>query len=128
MYYTELDPRTMKPVYVCKNPHEKAMQRALIQYRNPANYDLVYEALMKAGRQDLIGFDKKCLIRPRKMAGAAGQGYGKGGQGKAGQGAGKNGQGKGNQGAGKNGFGGKKSESAKTKKKTIRNVHKKKTK
>ncbi len=66
MYYTGLDPRNMQPVYVCKNPHEKAMQRALIQYRNPKNYDLVYEALTLAGREDLIGFDKKCLIRPRK--------------------------------------------------------------
>ncbi len=65
MYYTGLDPRDKKPVYVCKNPHEKAMQRALIQYRNPKNYDLVYEALTKAGREDLIGFDKKCLIRPK---------------------------------------------------------------
>ena len=69
MYYTELDPRDMKPVYVCKNPHEKAMQRALIQYRNPKNYDLVKEALLKAGREDLIGFDKKCLIRPRNIQG-----------------------------------------------------------
>ena len=75
MYYTGLDPRDMKPVYVCRNPHEKAMQRALIQYRNPKNYDLVYEALTTAGRTDLIGFDKKCLIRPRKLAAerAAGQ-------------------------------------------------------
>lgn len=69
MYYTEIDPRDMKPVYVCKNPHEKAMQRALIQYRNPKNYDLVKEALLKAGREDLIGFDKNCLIRPRNMQG-----------------------------------------------------------
>lgn len=68
MYYTGLDPRDMKPVYVCKNPHEKAMQRALIQYRNPKNYDLVLEALHAAHREDLIGFDKKCLIRPRKPA------------------------------------------------------------
>lgn len=66
MYYTGLDPRTMEPVYVATNPHEKAMQRALIQYRNPDNYDLVKEALIKAGREDLIGFDEKCLIRPRK--------------------------------------------------------------
>lgn len=66
MYYTGIDPRDMKPVYVVKNPHEKAMQRALIQYRNPANYELVREALIKAGRDDLIGFGKKCLIRPRK--------------------------------------------------------------
>ena len=73
MYYTGLDPRTMKPVYVPKNPHEKAMQRALIQYRNPANYDLVKEALIKAGRTDLIGFDQKCLIRPRKLSGEKAQ-------------------------------------------------------
>ena len=66
MYYTGVDPRNMQPIYVAVNPHEKAMQRALIQYRNPKNYDLVYEALVKAGRTDLIGFDKKCLIRPRQ--------------------------------------------------------------
>lgn len=66
MYYTGLDPRTMEPVYVPVNPHEKAMQRALIQYRNPKNYDLVEEALRLAGRTDLIGYDKKCLIRPRQ--------------------------------------------------------------
>lgn len=65
MYYTGLDPRTMEPVYVPVNPHEKAMQRALIQYRNPKNYELVEEALRRAGRTDLIGYDKKCLIRPR---------------------------------------------------------------
>lgn len=65
MYYTGLDPRTMEPVYVAKNPHEKAMQRALIQYRNPKNYDLVAEALTKAGRTDLIGYEKKCFLRPR---------------------------------------------------------------
>ncbi|MDO5155360.1 MAG: YgiQ family radical SAM protein [Eubacteriales bacterium] len=67
MYYTGVDPRTMEKVYVPHNPHEKAMQRALIQYRKPENYDLVKEALIKAGRTDLIGFDEKCLIRPRKM-------------------------------------------------------------
>lgn len=66
MYYTGVDPRTMKPVYVPKSPHEKAMQRALIQYRNPKNYELVMEALKKAGREDLIGFGKHCLIRPRQ--------------------------------------------------------------
>lgn len=65
MYYTGIDPRNGKKVYVCRNPHEKAMQRALIQYRNPQNYELVHEALLKAGREDLIGFDKKCLIRPK---------------------------------------------------------------
>lgn len=65
MYYTELDPRDMTPVYVAKTPKEKAMQRALMQYRNPKNYHLVYEALMLAKRQDLIGFDKKSLIKPK---------------------------------------------------------------
>lgn len=69
MYYTGLDPRTMKKIYVPKSTHEKAMQRALIQYRDPKNYKLVKEALHKAGREDLIGFDKHCLIKPRKLAG-----------------------------------------------------------
>lgn len=68
MYYTGVDPRTMEPVYVPINPHEKAMQRALIQYRNPKLYDLVEEALKKAHREDLIGFDSHCLIRPRRLA------------------------------------------------------------
>ncbi len=68
MYYTGLDPRTMQPVYVARNPHEKAMQRALIQYRDPKNYHLVKEALLKTGRQDLIGYDKNCLIRPGNEA------------------------------------------------------------
>ncbi|MFI3211864.1 MAG: YgiQ family radical SAM protein [Eubacteriales bacterium] len=68
MYYTEVDPRNMKPVYVCKHPHEKAMQRALIQYRNPKNFDLVMEALRLEGREDLIGFGPECLIKPRKFA------------------------------------------------------------
>ena len=67
MYYTGIDPRTMEKVFVTKNPHEKAMQRALMQYKNPANYELVYEALVKAGRRDLIGFDRShCLILPKK--------------------------------------------------------------
>ena len=66
MYYTGLDPRTMEPVYVPTDPHEKAMQRALIQYRDPKNYALIHEALERAGRTDLIGYDKTCLIRPRK--------------------------------------------------------------
>ncbi len=73
MYYTGLDPRTMKPVYVAHNPHEKAMQRALIQYRDPKNYELVKEALLKVGRGDLIGFGPKCLIPPRKAAGGRGR-------------------------------------------------------
>lgn len=65
MYYTGLDPRTGEKVYVPKSAREKAMQRALLQYKNPENYELVKEALLKSGRSDLIGFDKKCLIRPR---------------------------------------------------------------
>jgi hypothetical protein len=84
MYYTGLDPLTwkeagkadgnvtgdsvkMEKVYVARDPHEKAMQRALIQYRDPANYDLVKEALLRTGRTDLIGFGDKCLIPPRQM-------------------------------------------------------------
>ena len=70
MYYTGVDPRTMQKVYVPKSPHEKAMQRALIQYRNPELYELVIEALHKAGRSDLIGFGPKCLVRPRQMRGS----------------------------------------------------------
>lgn len=66
MYYTGLDPLTMQKVYVVRNPHEKAMQRALIQYRNPANRKLVIEALKLAHREDLIGFGPKCLIRPER--------------------------------------------------------------
>ena len=115
MYYTGLDPKTLTPVYVPTNPHEKAMQRALIQYRNPKNYDLVEEALKKAGRTDLIGYDKKCLIRPRRNEhrGPGGQEFygNKSGSGK-GQGRGAAGQGSGRQ---------------PKKKKTIRNVHKKRS-
>ena len=111
MYYTGLDPRTMEPVYVATNPHEKAMQRALIQYRNPKNYDLVHEALIKAGRQDLIGFDSKCLIRPRRPKKDADTSYRSSRQGKKAP-------------AGKAAAG--KMVTAKHKKKTIRNIHKKK--
>ncbi len=68
MYYTGYDPVTGKKVYVEHDPHAKAMQRALIQYRNPKNYDLVIEALKKGHREDLIGFDKKCLVKPRRLA------------------------------------------------------------
>ena len=83
MYYTGVDPRTMKPVYVARDPHEKAMQRALIQYRKPENYKLVREALIAAGRRDLIGYDKHCLIRPIPPQESAasktgGKGHGKG--------------------------------------------------
>lgn len=102
MYYTGVDPRDMKPVYVPKNPHEKAMQRALIQYRDPKNYDLVMEALKKAGRMDLVGYDRHCLLRPKKQGGQERPG-----------GAGKEKAGK---------------RPGKGKKKTIRNVHKKKGK
>ena len=99
MYYTGLDPRTMEEVYVPVNPHEKAMQRALIQYRNPKNYELVREALIKAGREDLIGYDRRCLIRPR------------GGERRtAGEGGGKRMEGRDSRASGK--------------KKTIRNIHK----
>lgn len=105
MYYTGVDPRTMEKVYVPVNPHEKAMQRALIQYRNPKNYDLVMEALKKAGRMDLVGYDRHCLIRPRQPKQGSGEGFRKQAQGKSQAKA----QGKGKQ-----------------KKKAIRNVHKKK--
>ena len=98
MYYTGIDPRDNSRVYVCKNPHEKAMQRALIQYRDPANYELVYEALTKAGREDLIGYGPKCLIRPKKDSGK-----------KTGLSAGQ-----------------KAHQPAEKKKRTIRNIHKKK--
>lgn len=67
MYYTGSDPRSGHKVYVPRSPKEKAMQRALIQYRDPANYDLVHEALIKGNRRDLIGFGPKCLIKPRKI-------------------------------------------------------------
>ena len=100
MYYTGVDPRDMKPVYVPKNPHEKAMQRALIQYRDPKNYELVLEALHKAGRMDLVGYDRHCLIRPRKEQGSVRQGAKPRKNGQASRG--------------------------KRKKKTIRNIHKKK--
>lgn len=70
MYYTGLDPRTMEDVAIIRNPHQKAMQRALIQYRDPSNYDLVREALETAGRRDLIGYGPHCLIRPEKPKGS----------------------------------------------------------
>ena len=124
MYYTGIDPRDGKKVYVCRNPHEKAMQRALIQYRNPNNYELVREALVKGGREDLIGFDKKCLIRPRKT-GAGGEKTG--GNKEAGRGRGQairkrteanGGRAEDNR--------ENRPEIVRRKKKTIRNVHKKK--
>ena len=66
MFYTGLDPQTMEEVYIPRSMHEKAMQRALIQYRSPRNHGLVEEALRLAHREDLIGYGPKCLIRPRK--------------------------------------------------------------
>ena len=66
MYYTGLDPRTMKPVYVPTNAHDKAMQRALMQWKRPDKRPLVLEALHKAGREDLIGYGKGCLLRPTR--------------------------------------------------------------
>ncbi len=66
MYYTGVDPRDMKPVYVPRSVKERAMQRALIQYRNPKNYDIIREALELAHRNDLIGYGPKCLIRPER--------------------------------------------------------------
>ena len=126
MYYTGLDPRDMKPVYVCKNPHEKAMQRALIQYRNPKNYELVHEALVEAGREDLIGFDKRCLIRPRKPAQNAGYRTKKETEGIDKQKI--NGINKYKNVTGNNKRKSADDASKNTKKKTIRNVHKKKGK
>ena len=76
IYYTGMDPRTMEEVYCPRTPHEKAMQRALIQYRNPKNRALVTEALKAAGREDLIGSGPQCLVRPGKGGGPKG---GKGG-------------------------------------------------
>ena len=72
MYYTGIDPRTMKEVYVARTPKEKAMQRSLLQFRNPKNRELVLSALREAGREDLIGFGPECLVRPRALAGERG--------------------------------------------------------
>ena len=118
MYYTGVDPRTMKPVYVPKNPHEKAMQRALIQYRNPQNYDIVLEALKKAGRMDLVGYDKHCLLRPKRHGGKnQGTSYSKSRAPERGNDSGhRNTSGSGNASGGKRPY----------KKKAIRNVQKKK--
>ena len=118
MYYTGVDPRTMKPVYVPKNPHEKAMQRALIQYRNPQNYDIVLEALKKAGRMDLVGYDKHCLLRPKRHGGKnQGTSYSKSrAPERRNDSSHRNTSGSGNASGGKRPY----------KKKAIRNVHKKK--
>ncbi len=73
MYHTGFDPRTMKQVYVPKSPHEKALQRALLQWKRPEKRALVLEALRKAGREDLIGYGKRCLIRPEAGKGSGGK-------------------------------------------------------
>ena len=70
MYYTGIDPMTMKKVYVAKTPHEKAMQRALLQWKRPDKRRLVIEALKEAGREDLIGYGPECLVRPDRAPGA----------------------------------------------------------
>lgn len=69
MYYSGFDPMTMEPVYTAKDPHEKAMQRALLQYYNPKNYSLILEALKREKRFDLIGVGDKCLIKPNNVSG-----------------------------------------------------------
>lgn len=68
MFYTGLDPRTMQPVFVARSPQEKAMQRALMQYRSPQNQPLVRKALRLAGREDLIGYGHSCLVPPEKAS------------------------------------------------------------
>ncbi|STB60403.1 YgiQ family radical SAM protein [Clostridium perfringens] len=69
MFYTGLDPLTMEEVYIPRSKEEKAMQRALLQFKNPKNYNIVYDALVKAGREDLIGNGPKCLIRDKNSFG-----------------------------------------------------------
>ena len=123
MYYTGLDPRTMEPVYVPRNPHEKAMQRALIQYRNPKLYDLVAEALEKAGRTDLIGYGSKCLIRPRRDGRAQSSGGSSCTRGANSGAKARPGGGKPNS---KKTDGREPQADKKRKKKTIRNIHRKK--
>ena len=76
MYYTELDPFTMKKVFVAKSPKEKAMQRALLQFKNPENFGIVREALIKVGREDLIGNRPECLV-PKENKAIGGNKYGK---------------------------------------------------
>lgn len=126
MYYTGVDPRTGEKVYVPKNPHEKAMQRALMQYKAPQNRDLVLEALRKAHREDLIGYGGSCLIRPISRPAQGGPaGKGAGGKPAAGKTT------SGNSATGKAGRGkpgvppGKSPKNTPAKKKTIRNPHKK---
>lgn len=100
MFYTELDPYTMEPVYVPKTPEEKAMQRALLQYFQPKNKPLVLAALKKAGRRDLIGTGPDCLVTPdepthRKPVSGTGRGRKDGKAWKKERGAGRRGKGRG---------------------------------
>ncbi len=115
MYYTGLDPRTMKPVYVPKDPHEKAMQRALMQYRTPHLRPLVEEALHRAHREDLIGYGPKCLIRPAHGDAGARSSQSGGYEKKA------------NERSASNSYSQKRKQPAGGKKKTIRQVHRKKS-
>ena len=78
MYYTGIDPRTMQPVYVPRDPHEKAMQRALMQWKRPEKRPLVREALHRTHREDLIGYGKGCLLRPNGPARPGDQPSGRG--------------------------------------------------
>ena len=109
MYYTGIHPLTGEKVYVPKNPHEKAIQRALMQYKNPANRELVLEGLKMTGRMDLVGYGPKCLIRPLREN--------HGGQQHT-QGSSRNAKNSRNSKNNKN-------NSASAKKNTIRNIHKK---
>ena len=109
MYYTGIHPLTGEKVYVPKNPHEKAIQRALMQYKNPANRELVLEGLKMTGRMDLVGYGPKCLIRPLREN--------HGGQQHT-QGSSRNAKNSRNSKNNKN-------SSASAKKNTIRNIHKK---
>lgn len=112
MYYTGIHPLTGEKVYVPKNPHEKAIQRALMQYKNPANRELVLEGLKMTGRMDLVGYGPKCLIRPLREN--------HGGQQHT-QGSSRNAKNSRNSKNNKN----NKNSSASAKKNTIRNIHKK---
>ena len=96
MYYSGVDPATGESVFVARHPHDKAMQRALMQYRAPRNRQLVLEALQKAGRMDLVGTEPKCLIGPERHSGRGSAGGfragGSAARGRAGVGSGKGGK------------------------------------
>ena len=96
MYYSGVDPATGESVFVARHPHDKAMQRALMQYRAPRNRQLVLEALQKAGRMDLVGTEPKCLIGPERHSGRGSTGGSRAGgsaaSGRAGVGSGRGGK------------------------------------